>query len=500
MAQEQIYSDILSGHRERMINLKKYYPFFRLCENNFSQFRDGKYQMLDMGYIVMAILRFFIEENNFKEKDVTYTEYLDFMKRFLRQDFGLDLSEDANREIADYIFDKMKNDGKPFTFEYYDPQEKKKRVLRTKLIESRIQDSLVWYSISSDGVEFYLDTKEVRDESRISVQQLLLEKLIASKNFKGGTEVVEKINNEVAMLMARKNEVLNMLSSDVFAGMEAYNQFVETGMRWFDDEQRLFTRNRELIESVYAKAEKEKDNSDKYYENLREIYKLDTQLKIAMSRHGELLTACTQLKIMADDILRKSRIRRLRGGVDFASFLEKMIQNDDMDTMAVMVKGLLKPNIRKQFDLIRIDDMLTYRPEKAEQAEKILEKEEVQIVFDDEVEEERIASNLRIFMEELLKMLREKQHFDLMEYTRHLQEIFGENVLKNSDFYTFMVHLCHKKEYTFDKAEIMETFLDEMIKNIEDVIPFRILTGMEGVIEELVVGENHITNIGFERI
>lgn len=500
MAQEQIYSDILSGHRERMINLKKYYPFFRLCENNFSQFRDGKYQMLDMGYIVMAILRFFIEENNFKEKDVTYPEYLNFMKRFIRQDFGLDLSEDENREIADYIFDKMKNDGKPFIFEYYDPQEKKKRILRTKLIESRIQDSVVWYSISSDGVEFYLDTKEVRDESRISVQQLLLEKLIASKNFKGGTQVVEKINNEVAMLMARKNEVLNMLSTDVFAGMEAYNQFVETGMRWFDDEQRLFIRNRELIESVYAKAEKERDNSQKYYENLREIYKLDTQLKIAMNRHGELLTACTRLKIMADDILRKTRLRRLRGGVDFTSFLEKMIENDDMKPMEVMVQALLKPNIRKQFDLVRIDDLLTYRPERAEQAEKIVAAKEVSIVYEDEVEEQRICGNMRIFMEELLKMVREKGRFYLQDYLESLKETFGENVLNNGDFYTFLVHLCHKKEYHFDKNEIKETFLDEMIQNMENGTPFRILMGSEGIGEELVVCENHLTNIGFERI
>ena len=42
-----------------------------------SQFKDGKYEILDMGYIVMGILRFFIEENNFNEKDVTYPEYLE---------------------------------------------------------------------------------------------------------------------------------------------------------------------------------------------------------------------------------------------------------------------------------------------------------------------------------------------------------------------------------------------------------------------------------------
>lgn len=501
MAQEQIYSDIISEHRERMINLKKYYPFFRLCENNFLQFRDGKYQVLDMGYIVMAILRFFIEENNFKEKDVTYPEYLGFMKKLIGKDFGLSLSDEEHREVSDYIFDKLKNDGKPFTFEYFDPQKKEKRILRTKLIESRIKDSTVWYSISSDGVEFYLDTKEVRDESRISVQQLLLEKLIASRNFKGGTEVVEKINNEVAMLMARKREVLSILSTDVFAGVEAYQQFVETGMRWFEDEQRLFVRNRELIESVYAKAEKERDNSEKYYENLREIYKLDTQLKIAMSRHGELITACTQLKVMADDIIRKAKLRRLRGGIDFSRMLENMIKNDNMAPMEVMVKALLRPSIKKQFNLTCIDDMLTYRPDRVETAERIVENEAVEIVYEDELEEQRIRGNMQLLMEQLLALLGEREGFDLQEFSVYLTDRLGEDVLRNGDFYTFLVHLCHKKEYAFAK-ETPDTFLDEMLSGMKagQTFPFRVITGGEGVTGELVVCGNRMTNIRFERM
>ena len=66
---ENMTGDIISDHRERMLNMKKYYPFFRLIDTSFSNFKDGKYEILDMGYIVMAVLRFFIEENNFKEKE-----------------------------------------------------------------------------------------------------------------------------------------------------------------------------------------------------------------------------------------------------------------------------------------------------------------------------------------------------------------------------------------------------------------------------------------------
>ena len=102
--QHILVNDIITDHRERMLNLKKYYPFFRLSETSFSWFMEGKYDNLDMGYILMAVLRFFIEENNFKERDVTYPEYAVFMKNCIRRDFGIVLSEQDNKVLVDYIF------------------------------------------------------------------------------------------------------------------------------------------------------------------------------------------------------------------------------------------------------------------------------------------------------------------------------------------------------------------------------------------------------------
>ena len=83
-----------------------------------------------------------------------------------------------------------------------------------RLIKSSIQNGVVRYSITSEAVEFYLDTKEIKEESTISVEQLLLEKLINSQNFRQGAEVVRRINNEVSRPQNRKNEVLRILSQD----------------------------------------------------------------------------------------------------------------------------------------------------------------------------------------------------------------------------------------------------------------------------------------------
>ena len=76
-----------------------------------------------------------------------------------------------------------------------------------RLIESELKDQQVLYRISSDAVAFYLDTKEVREESHISVAQLLLEKMIKAQNFRGGLEVIGRINMEVGRLMEERHEI-----------------------------------------------------------------------------------------------------------------------------------------------------------------------------------------------------------------------------------------------------------------------------------------------------
>ena len=40
--------EIITEHRERMLNLKKYYPFFKLIDTSFSQFKEGRYEALDL--------------------------------------------------------------------------------------------------------------------------------------------------------------------------------------------------------------------------------------------------------------------------------------------------------------------------------------------------------------------------------------------------------------------------------------------------------------------
>ena len=489
---ENMTGDIISDHRERMLNLKKYYPFFRLIDTSFSNFKDGKYEILDMGYIVMAVLRFFIEENNFKEKDVTYPEYLDFLRLILKRDFGLDLNEQDSKEIADY--------GRPFEFSYFDPVDRKKRVSRMKIIESSIRDNTVRYSISPDAIEFYLDTKEIKDESRISVSQLLLEKMINSQNFRGGVEVVERINEEVNRLKLKKNEVLTILSGDVFAGIEAYEEFVKTGMKWFDDEEKLFKKNRDLIAKSIEKLNASGSTGEGYYRTMNEIYSLETQLKQAMNRHSELLKDCTEMQKMTDDAVRRAKLGRLRSHMDFTSALSDMIKRDNADILVTMLSPLLKPNIRKTFDLISIDDALMVKPPRYEEKELISNERPEDIEFADEIEEKRIKDNYVFLMKNLIACLKKSDIITLGQFADAMKRAYGEQILRNADFFSFFVNLCQKDSYVIGGDNMQsETFLDDILKEgFEGSEPVHII--MEKGTDEIIDYTNvQVMNITFRK-
>ena len=141
--------DIVNNHRDRMENLKKYYPFFKLQENTMAQYKDGKYGELDMGYITMAVLRFFVEENHFRDSLVTYETYSGFMKELLTRDFKLVVSDGEKEELIQYIFDKLCNDGKPFTFVFFDPADGKRKTARTRLIDAQLRNGVMNYEITS---------------------------------------------------------------------------------------------------------------------------------------------------------------------------------------------------------------------------------------------------------------------------------------------------------------------------------------------------------------
>lgn len=153
---------------------------------------------------------------------------------------------------------------------------------------------------------------------------------------------------------------------------------------------KAFKKNRDLIAKSIEKLNASGSTGEGYYRTMNEIYSLETQLKQAMNRHSELLKDCTEMQKMTDDAVRRAKLGRLRSHMDFTSALSDMIKRDNADILVTMLSPLLKPNIRKTFDLISIDDALMVKPPRYEEKELISNERPEDIEFADEIEEREL--------------------------------------------------------------------------------------------------------------
>lgn len=502
MAEEYVLiDDIIKNHTERMMSLRKYYPFFVIMDGSFMQFKGGEYKDLDMGYLVLAVLRFFINENSFNDKPVTYKEYETFIRGILKSSFGLEGDLD---ELIRYIFDKLRNSGRAFEMPFFDPVNREMKIARVRLIDSIVKENDVYYTITQEGIELYLSTKEVKDESTITTEQLLLEKLIRSENFKGSIDVIERINIEVSQLQQQRREVMKLLLTDVHAGSKAVDEYMDRISVWFAEERKSFAKNRELVDKAVKKATYSGGT-----DTIKDVNRLSNMLKLTIENHSMLIADTAELSRFSDEMIRRNRTRSLKNAFDFEGLLRRSIDMDRPDVMAYVVSPFMQLRREKSLPISIIDSVVTSQTDDGLKGEKKEElKADLKYKYEDELLSEEIGRNFAKLFKELLIRLSRWKKVTLEEYLAILEVKFGDDIYKNRDMYSFLVHLAEKKYYDINEMqESQETFLEEMVIRFmgEEIneyagLGFEIEYGQEEI--EIKCGEDEVaklTTLTFEQ-
>jgi hypothetical protein len=209
---------------------------------------------------------------------------------------------------------------------------------------------------------------------------------------------------------------------------------------------------------------KENSSSGEYSSTLEDIYELETELKKAMNHHSLLLADCMELQVKSDEIIHKYKFSRLRNAFDFNLYIEKTKEYNDMSLLYPLLAPMFAPQIKKSFYLGNVEELLSYPGNKEEIGEEVKEAREEIYQFQDEVEEERIQENYFAMIKVLLQMLKTRDVFTLVDFNRELELTFFDDIFVNSDYYSFLVHLCQRKVYDLSKImKHQDTFLDAIL-------------------------------------
>ena len=288
--------------------------------------------------------------------------------------------------------------------------------------------------------------------------------MIVGENFSGGIEVVRRINSEVNRLIREKDEIVNLLSIDVFKGAEEYENYMKTVGKWFADEQKLFAKNKALVDKAITKASY--DNMGKgNLKAMEEISQLELELKRTIIKHGSLISSTMELQNISDNIIHKAKLQKLRPAFDFAGQLQSIIKEDRPDKILTILAPLFAPRIVKTFSMTSIDHMLTLKSEDNAKTTKVKKEQlDPNFRYEDELLDEQISANFTKLFHELLDQLNKWGHLSLKEFNGILEVKFGKEIYDNKDYYSFLTHLAQKDRYSVDEILAKpDTMLEGML-------------------------------------
>ena len=106
------------------------------------------------------------------------------------------------------------------------------------------------------------------------------------------------------------------------------------------------------------------------------------------------------------------------------------------------------------------------------------------------IEEKRIKDNYVFLMKNLIVCLKKSDIITLGQFADAMKRAYGEQVLRNADFFSFFVNLCQKDEYQLGGDAGEDTFLDaylgEGFKDMES-FTFAIRKGLGG---QVILSDN----------
>ncbi len=441
----------------RMASLRKFVPFFEVDRLNST---SQKYKRYDMGVICMAFISFMFYEGKLKSKNLTFEELALFLGEIVENFYGYCMDSDEIKEFTSYCIDKMGNDGLGYDSNHYSPVEKKvyDRGDTVRYIESSFNQKTEGfnYFLTTEAIDFFLQTKEFGEESKVTIHLLLLKKLIENSEYDSALISLNNVCAEVIKQISLVSDLESLLLYGGKSGYEAYTKYMESANKRFIDEKELFTETVHQIINLregYADKVSKEELGEKEKNAMRCLDMMDTELKRVVEIHQKLLATIVMLMKRAGEIQQGKMANLLKVSFNFSTFLDSVGKKNDPSILAGIVLPLLKMNIKKSFPLEKIEDMflLNNIPDAEDTATEIMDNLEVEerVLFKDELKE-RVIANYVYLIEIIYSHLIKKDSIDI-KYLVEAEDI-DKKIILNPDFVSFIVDMKRN-----NKVEILAT-------------------------------------------
>lgn len=426
---------------ERLRRLKNSFPFFKLYVYS----SQGERVSYDAAYLAIDILTFLIEEGKLKARSLSTEEIENHLKKILKEIYP---SQEYNsKEITRSILELLETDrnGDTYLFEHIDPIRNKPARYYVSLI--RYDIATQGYEITEDGLDFMISTKELPEESRISVGLILFKKQIESHSFVTALNTVQELNLNVIRKKESKQELLKKMLYGGTDIIEDFSKYAKDVFNQLKEEEELFEQVRKSLQEITKNPDGieiiSNSNVKINEEDFVVLSKITSELDRGYELHSSLLKDFTSISGEYDDICSN----RLNSLFDmrwrFREMLESNIKmNRQNDVHVVGMQPLFLPHIPRHFSIFKIFEPQTVSRKK-NSVDETREKGEwaATKLLDDEVKERQL-NNFRIYAYSLLDLINLRGgKVSLDAFLKHVENKLGSEALYNIDLLPFLLAL-----------------------------------------------------------
>ena len=465
----EIIQDVINEIDDRANNVKVYFPYFIIYRKLRAESETFGF---DLTGVFIGLLSFLLYIGKLNGKKIEYQDIYDYIQYFIKAVYQKELKDEALKDIVNLSLNVAQNNGNNFVFTYYSLKDKEEKEKYLKYIEIRLgENGKLNYYITSQGIDFYLKTKEFPDSVQVTMNLILFRKQIEKGSFNYAYDTVRRLNIEVKRKIEQKETILEGLMYGGKEGIEEYTRYHESVREQFDEEEELFAEVSSLVKNIYSEyisKEETKTLGEKENKTLVLIKNIEKELKKALDSHTKLLHEAINLTKKHDEIIDIRTKSAFSEKFKFEQEFEKVITQDcNPEKLLYFISPFLLPKKIKTFNPMK--SLENQKLSKVETEEVIKEKEELkEIETIDKITQKRVINNFKFYFENLLALLKSRNSVTLKELVQYISENYGERNLYNGDFIAFTIYLNRKKWIEEEEDEIFSEFHFAPIQVIPD--------------------------------
>ena len=433
------FNERFKDTNERLRRLKNSFPFFKLYVYSRERLPyDGAYLAID-------IITLLIEEGTLRGHSVAMNRIEEHIGHILDEIYP---SHDYNsKEVTRMVLELLETDrnGSTYQFDHVNPIGKEPGHYNVSLIRYNI--STKGYDMTDDGLDFMISTKELPEESRISVGLILFKKQIEKGSFASALNTIQELNLNVMRKRELKQELLKKMLYRGTGIAESYSKYTKEVYDQLSEEEELFEEVRKSLYGItrFSGSSEITGGSglNLNKEDFAVLNKIDPELNRGYELHSGLLKDFTSFSEEADKIM-KSRIRScFTMNWRFKETLESNVRmNRTNDAHIIGVQPLFLPRVPQHFSIFKIFEPQVVSRKKETIDETKTKNEWSKTKLLDDVVMERQHNNFKVYSYCLMDILvRENGESDLQTYLRHIAGTLGPYSLYNIDLIPFLLEL-----------------------------------------------------------